>query len=99
MAWSRRDVLLNLVLLLAIVASVVVMAGWLDLLRGSACDRLNDERVSHLEPGHDSPGPGSIYVIGEGPGPPPSELVQYYEAEAAMERSGCEGTGKLGPGD
>jgi hypothetical protein len=37
---------------------------------------------------------------GVGPGPPPSEIVAYFEAEAAaMENAGCPGTGKPGPGD
>jgi hypothetical protein len=35
---------------------------------------------------------------GVGPGPPPSEIVAYFEAEAAaMENAGCPGTGKPGP--
>lgn len=62
----------------------------LTLLRQGECDRLDAVRVSHLEPGHDTPGPGSIYVIGVGPGPPQSEITQYWEAEAAMERASCD---------
>ncbi len=76
--------------ILALLATFFVAVGVLSILRDSACDRLNAERISHLEPGHDTPGPGSIYVKGVGPGPPPSELMEYLEAAAAMERAGCE---------
>ena len=57
----------NVLLLLAIVGALVVAVGVLSLLRTSACDRLDADRVAHLEPGHDTPGPGSINVIGVGP--------------------------------
>jgi len=66
----------------------------LTILRHSACDRLNAERISHLQPGHETRGPGSIYVIGVGPGPPRSQIMQYWEAEAAMQRAGCEVPGE-----
>jgi hypothetical protein len=99
--WSRRvkDLLIGALILLALLAAFFLAVGVLALFSQSACDRLDAVRVSHLEPGHDRPGTGSIYVKGVGPGPPPSELLQYYEAEAAMERAGCEGTGRPGPGD
>ncbi|MGZ8662532.1 MAG: hypothetical protein ACXWYI_10690, partial [Actinomycetota bacterium] len=91
MSWSKRvkDLLLGALVVLALVAAFFLAIGVFALFSHSACDRLDAERVSHLDPGHDRPGPGSIYVIGVEPGPPPSELRQYYEAEAAMERAGC----------
>jgi hypothetical protein len=99
--WSKRakDLMLGALVVLALVAAFFIAIGVLQLFHHSACDRLNGERLSHLEPGHDHPGPRSIYVIGVDPGPPPSELDAYYEAEAAMENAGCEGTGRPGPGD
>lgn len=101
MTWSRRakSFVLELLVVLGILAAFFTAVGVLAMLRHSTCGRLDAERLSHLEPGHIHPGPGSIYVKGVGPGPPPSELVAYYEAEAAMENAGCSGTGKPGPGD
>lgn len=101
MTWSKRvkDLAIGALIVLALVAAFFIGVGVLGLFHHSACNRLNDERLSHLEPGHEHPGPGSIYVIGVGTGPPPSELEEYYEAEAAMENAGCEGTGRPGPGD
>lgn len=91
MTWSSRvkDLLKGVLVLVALVATFLVVVGVLTLTRQSSCDRLDAARVEHLEPGHDTPGPGSIYVIGVGPGPPPSELFEYLEAEAEMERAGC----------
>ena len=91
MTWSSRvkDLLKGMLVLVAVVAAFFVVVGVLTLMRESSCDRLDAARVEHLEPGHDTPGPGSIYVIGVGPGPPPSELFEYLEAEAEMERAGC----------
>lgn len=101
MTWSRqvKDFTKGVLVLLALLAAFFTVVGVFSILSQSACDRLNEVRLSHLEPGHDSPGPGSIYVKGVGPGPPPSQLSQYFEAEAAMEKAGCEGTGRSGPGD
>ena len=93
------DLVKGLLIILAILAALFAAAGGLKLIHNSACGRLDGERLSHLEPGHIHPGPDSIYVKGVGPGPPPSELVAYYEAEAAMENAGCPGTGRPGPGD
>jgi hypothetical protein len=89
--WSSRvkELLKGVLVLLALVAVFFAMVGVLTLMRHSSCDRLDAARVEHLEPGHDTPGPGTIYVIGVGPGHPPSELFEYLEAEAAMERAGC----------
>jgi hypothetical protein len=89
--WSSRvkELLKGVLVLVALVATFFVVVGVLTLMRESSCDRLDAARVEHLEPGHDTPGPGSIYVIGVGPGPPPSELFEYLEAEAEMERAGC----------
>ena len=91
MSWPSRvkDLLKGMLVLLALVAVFFALVGVLALTRQSSCDRLDEARVEHLEPGHDTPGPGSIYVIGVGPGPPPSELFEYLEAEAEMERAGC----------
>lgn len=92
MTWSKRvgNLVKGALVVLALLVGFLVATGTLSLLRGSACDRLNAERLSHLEPGHDMPGPGSIYVKGVGPGPPPSEIIEYLEAAAAMQEAGCE---------
>jgi hypothetical protein len=89
--WSNRakEFVKGVLVLLALAAAFFTWVGVLTILHQSSCDRLDAERISHLEPGHDTPGPGSIYVIGVGPGPPRSEILQYLEAEAAMERAGC----------
>lgn len=76
--------------LLALVATFAIWVGVLAYLRHSECDRLDAVRISYLEPGHDTAGPGSIYVKGVGPGPPPSEIMPYLEAVAAMEAAGCD---------
>jgi hypothetical protein len=73
--------------------------GVLGLLRDSSCGRLDALRVAHLQPGHDTPGPNSIYVKGIEPGPPPSELEAYLEAEAKMHEAGCDVPGALLPSD
>ena len=101
MSWSKRvkDLAIGALIVLALVAAFFLAIGAMDLIHRSACNRLDGERLSHLEPGHTHPGPDSIYVKGIGPGPPPSELQQYYEAEAEMEKAGCPGTGRPGPGD
>ena len=92
MSWSHRATELakgGLVLIgLAVAFGVVV---WLfGLSHRRTCDRLDGERVSHLLPGHVTAGPGSIYVIGIEPGPPPSQLIPYLEAAEAMDRAGCD---------
>jgi hypothetical protein len=84
-----KDLAKSGLVLVALAITLLLLAGAFTLLRQRSCDRLNAERLSHLEPGHDIPGPGSIYVIGVGPGPPRSELIEYLEAESAMERAGC----------
>jgi hypothetical protein len=101
LTWATRtkDRMKSLLLVVALLATMLVIAGVLSMLRHSACGRLDAERISHLEPGHIHPGPGSIYIKGVGPGPPPSEIVAYFEAETAMENAGCPGTGRPGPGD
>jgi hypothetical protein len=99
--WATRtkDWMKSFLVVLALLATMLVIAGVMSMMHHRACGRLDAERISHLEPGHIHPGPDSIYVKGVGPGPPPSELVAYYEAEAAMENANCGGTGKPGPGD
>ena len=87
----------NVVLLLTIVGTLSLAVGVLSLLRTSACDRLDAERVAHLEPGHDVPGPGSVNVIGVGPGPPESQIIEYLEAESAMMQAGCELPARVQP--
>jgi hypothetical protein len=77
----------NLLILLALLGAFFALVGVLDLTHGATCNRLDAERVSHLEPGHDTAGPGSIYV--KGVGTPQSELMEYLEASAEMQRAGC----------
>lgn len=67
----------------------------LSLLRDSSCGRLDAIRVSHLQPGHDTPGPHSMFVKGIEPGPPPSELEAYLETESDMHKAGCNVPGAL----
>ena len=92
MTWSERvkDLMKGLLILVALAAAFLAVVGFLSITRQSSCDRLDAARAAHLESGHDSPGPGSIYVRGVGPGPPPSELREYLEAEAEMLGAGCE---------
>ena len=87
----------NVLLFVAIVGALFAGIGVFSLLRDSACDRLDAERVVHLEPGHDVPGPGSINVIGVGPGPPESHIIPYLEAESAMMQAGCELPARVQP--
>jgi hypothetical protein len=94
-----KDLALGALVVIALLAAFLLAVGVLEIAHRSTCNRLDAERLSHLEPGREHPGPGSIYVIGVGPGSPPSELEEYYAAEAAMENAGCEGTGRQGPGD
>lgn len=84
MTWSKRvtDLMKGALVILALLVAFLVAVGVLSLLRRSTCERLDAERISHLKPGHTSPGPGSINVK-------PDELMQYLEAAAAMERAGC----------
>lgn len=91
-AWSNRvkEAMKGLLVLLALAAAFSAWVGVLAIQRRAECNRLDAARVSHLEPGHDTRGPRSIYVIGVGPGPPPSEILPYWEAEAAMQRAGCD---------
>ena len=101
MSWRKRAIhyLTGVLVILALLAGFFTAVGLLTLSNRSTCNRLNETRLNYLEPGHFHPGSRSIYVKGVGPGPPPSELDQYYEAEAAMEQAGCPGTGRPGPGD
>lgn len=80
----------GLLIILALAAAFLVWVGVLTFFRHTSCNRLDAARISHLEPGHDTRGPGSIYVKGIGPGPPPSEISEYWEAVAAMQRAGCD---------
>jgi hypothetical protein len=90
--WSRRlkDALLSLLVVLGVVVALFTAIGVLTFMRHVSCGRLDAERISHLEPGFETPGPGSIHVIGVGPGPPKSEIIPYLEAEQAMVRAGCQ---------
>lgn len=89
----------GLLVLVGLLVAVVAVIGVLSLLRDSSCGRLDAVRVSHLQPGHDAPGPDSIYVKGIEPGPPPSELEAYLEAESEMHKAGCDVPGALLPSD
>lgn len=86
--WAKGSVK-GLLVVLALAAAFGMWLGVLSLLHHTSCDRLDAARLEHLEPGHDTPGPGSIYVIGVGKGPPPSQIMAYLEAEAAWKRAGC----------
>ncbi len=101
MSWSRRakDFAKGLLVLVGVLVAFFVVIGVLSLLRDSSCGRLDALRVAHLQPGHDTPGPNSIYVKGIEPGPPPSELEAYLEAESNMRAAGCDVPGGLLPSD
>ena len=88
----------GLLIVVALVGAFFAVVGVVSLTRESSCDRLNDARIEHLEPGHETPGPDSMYVRGVGPGPPPSELETYLEAESEMHRAGCDVPGAILPG-
>jgi len=90
-SWSTRAKMFakGVPVLLGLAVALFAWVGCLTMLRHSSCDELDAVRVSYLEPGHDTPGPGSIYVIGVGPGPPRSAILEYLEAEEAMRRAGC----------
>ena len=101
MSWSRRamDFAKGLLVLAGVLVAFFAVIGVLSLMRDSSCGRLDAVRVAHLQPGHDTPGPSSIYVKGIEPGPPPSELEAYLEAEAEMHKAGCDVPGALLPSD
>jgi hypothetical protein len=82
-----RDAMMSFVVFLAVIAAFLVVVGVLTVLKHHSCGRLNTDRVSHLQPGHDTPGPGSIYV--KGVGTDRSEITEYLEAVSAMESAGC----------
>ena len=84
-----KEMAKGLPVLIGLAVAVFLWVGCLTMLRHSSCDRLDEVRRSFLEPGHDEPGPHSIYVIGVGPGPPKSQILQYLEAEATMRNAGC----------
>jgi hypothetical protein len=100
-SWSRRakELVKGLLILAGVLVAFLALIGGLSLLRDSSCGRLDAVRVSHLQPGHDAPGPDSIYVKGIDPGPPPSELDAYLEAESEMHKAGCDVPGALLPSD
>jgi hypothetical protein len=97
--WSDRfeDAWKGLLVLLAVVAALFAGIGLLIHLRNVSCERLDAARLALLEPGHDTPGPRSVNVIGVGPGPPKSQILPYLEAEAAMTRAGCDVPALVGP--
>jgi hypothetical protein len=100
-SWSRRaeEFAKGLLVLVGILVAFFVVIGLLSHLRHSSCGRLDALRVAHLQPGHDTPGPNSIYVKGIEPGPPPSELDAYLEAESEMHKAGCDVPGAILPSD
>ena len=64
MTWPHRakETAKGALILVALAAVFLIWVGVLKVLRQTSCDRLDAERISHLEPGHDTRGPGSIYV-------------------------------------
>lgn len=86
--WAR-ELGKGALVLLALGAAFLLWLGVFSLLRTSTCDRLDAERISHLKPGHVTRGPDGIYVKGIEPGPPPSEIMQYWEAVSAMNNADC----------
>jgi hypothetical protein len=80
----------NLLLLVAIVVAFFAVVGTLSLARDRSCDRLEAEMRSHLEPGHDSPGPDYIYV--RGVGSDRSQLREFLDAQGAWIGAGCNGS-------
>ena len=95
-SWSNRakELAKGGLVLLALAVAFAFAVGLLGLSHQRTCDRLDAQRVSHLLPGHETRGPGSIYVIGISPGPPPSQIIQCWEDEAAMKRAGCDVPGE-----
>ena len=94
-----REFAKGLLVLAGVLIAFFVVIGLLSLLRDSSCGRLDALRVAHLEAGHDTPGPNSMFVKGIEPGPPPSELEAYLEAESDMHQAGCDVPGGLLPSD
>jgi hypothetical protein len=92
MSWSERvkELAKGGLIIVALVTAFLLASGALTVLHHASCGRLDADRVSHLMPGHVTRGPDSIYVIGIGPGPPPSQIEAYWEAVSAMERAGCD---------
>jgi hypothetical protein len=82
-----KDRALSFLVVVAVIAAFFLAVGVLAVLKHRSCDRLDAERVSHLQPGHDTNGPGSIYV--RGIGTDRSEITAYLEAVSAMDRAGC----------
>lgn len=96
MTWSNlaKGAVRGVLILVGLAAAFLLWAGVFRFTQNRSCDRLDAARIAHLEPGHETRGPGSIYVIGVGPGPPPSQITEYWEAEAAMKRAGCDVPGE-----
>ena len=96
MSWSHRatELAKSALVLVALLAVFGIVVGALTLSHHRTCDRLDAERVSHLLPGHVTRGPESIFVIGIEPGPPPSQILDYWAAVSAMERAGCDVPGE-----
>lgn len=84
-----KEIALGGLIVLALALAVLLAYGALTMLQGRSCDRLDAERISHLQPGHTTRGPDGIYVIGIEPGPPPSQIMEYWEAVSAMNEAGC----------
>lgn len=91
--WAK-ELAKGALVLLALAAAFLLWLGVLSLLNNSTCDRLDAERISHLQPGHVTRGPDGIYVKGIEPGPPPSEITEYWEAVSAMRGAGCDVPGE-----
>ena len=61
MTWSEAAKALakGALVLLALAVAFFAWAGVLRVMHQRSCDRLDAERLSHLEPGHHTRGPGS----------------------------------------
>jgi hypothetical protein len=77
----------NVLILVGVLVAFFAIIGSLTLIRDRACNRLEAEMRSYLEPGHDSPGPDYLYV--RGVGTDRSQLRGYLEAQGAMIGAGC----------
>jgi hypothetical protein len=77
----------NALLLVAIVVAFFAIIGSLSLIRDRACDRLEAEMLSYLEPGRDSPGSDYIYV--RGVGTDRSRLREFLDAQGAWIGADC----------
>ena len=82
---------------LILVALAAVFLIWVGCSRSFVKRRATDwtRRGSRTLSPDMTPGdPGASTFIGIGPGPPPSQVLEHWEAEAAMKRAGCDVPGE-----